>query len=117
MKPQDAIDYFGNQRRLSEALGIHEANVSRWKKAGIIPIAQALKLVDMTRGELALRLRDYIMWTCETCLKKGKPGNIIRTYTVTSPLSEFEIKLCWPCASRQMAKKRPHVHIRDRVTL
>ena len=59
MKTEDAINYFGSQRKLAEALDINEANVSRWKKSGIIPIKKALKLSDLTRGELDLRLRDY----------------------------------------------------------
>ncbi len=59
MKTTDAVEHFGSQRKLAEALGINEANVSRWKTAGIVPIKQALRLVDMSRGELELRLRDY----------------------------------------------------------
>lgn len=59
MKTDKAIKHFGNQRKLAAALDIHEANVSRWKKTGIVPINQALRLVDITRGELALQLRDY----------------------------------------------------------
>ncbi len=59
MKTTDAVKHFGSQRKLAEALGLNEANVSRWMRSEIIPIKQALRLVDMTRGELELRLRDY----------------------------------------------------------
>lgn len=60
MKLQPAIDHYGSQRDLAAALDLHEAQVSRWKKdGGVVPIKHALKLVDMTRGELPLNLRDY----------------------------------------------------------
>ena len=59
MKPMDAINHFGSQRKLAEALSIHEANVSRWKDVGIIPLRRALELSKMTDGELDLKLSDY----------------------------------------------------------
>jgi len=60
MKVDHAVKHFGSQRKLAETLDITESAVSRWKAdGGIVPIKQALKLVDITRGELDLRLRDY----------------------------------------------------------
>lgn len=60
MKIEQAVKHFGSQVKLAETLGITESAVSRWNdRGGIIPIKQALRLVDMTRGELDLRLRDY----------------------------------------------------------
>jgi len=59
MKLQPAIDHYGSQRDLATALDLHESQVSRWKVDGIVPIKHALRLVDMTRGELPLNLRDY----------------------------------------------------------
>lgn len=59
MKTKDAIKYFGNQVKLAEALEIHEANITRWKKSGVVPLKRALELASMTNGELALNLGDY----------------------------------------------------------
>ena len=60
MELEQAVEHFGSQAKVAEALGISESAVSKWKeRGGIIPIKVALKLVDMTRGELALMLRDY----------------------------------------------------------
>lgn len=60
MKLQDAIDHYGSQAKLAKALDIHESQISRWKSSGdILPIKHALRLVDLTRGELDLKLRDY----------------------------------------------------------
>ena len=60
MKLQPAVEYFENQRKLAAHLDIHESQVSRWKSdGGIIPIKYALRLVEYSRGELALNLRDY----------------------------------------------------------
>jgi len=59
MKLKPAVKYYGNQRKLAASLDVHESQVSRWKVDGIIPIKHALKLVSMSRGELALNLRDY----------------------------------------------------------
>lgn len=59
MKLKPAIKHYGSQKGLAEALDLHEANVSRWKKSGIIPVKHALTLIDLTRGELPLNLRDY----------------------------------------------------------
>ena len=59
MKLEPAVTYYGTQRKLAESLDIHESQVSRWVKGGIIPIKYALKLVALSRGELALNLRDY----------------------------------------------------------
>ena len=60
MELKAATEYYGNQRKLAESLGVHESQISRWKKgSGIIPIKYALRLVSSSRGELALNLRDY----------------------------------------------------------
>lgn len=59
MKLDTAVEYYGNQRKLAEGLSIHESQVSRWKEGGIVPIKYALRLVSLSRGELALMLRDY----------------------------------------------------------
>ena len=60
MKLKPAVKYYVNQRKLAAALDIHESQVSRWKAdGGIVPIKYALKLVSLSRGELALNLRDY----------------------------------------------------------
>ena len=59
MKLDKAVEYYGNQRKLAASLGLHESQVSRWKADGVVPIKHALKLVADSRGELALKLRDY----------------------------------------------------------
>ena len=60
MKLETAVEHFGNQKKIAEALDISEGAVSRWKeRGGIVPIKVALRLVSITHGELSLRLRDY----------------------------------------------------------
>ncbi len=61
MKVDQAIQYFGNQRKLAEALDLHEASVSLWKSrdGGVIPIRHIIKLKDMSNGELDLVMDDY----------------------------------------------------------
>jgi len=59
MKADTAIGHFTTQRELAETLDIHESQVTRWKKDGLVPIKYALKLNNITGGELDLALQDY----------------------------------------------------------
>ena len=57
----EVFDFFGNQRRLSEALGVSEAAVSQWVRDGKFPPARAIQIealsdgrfsaIDLARGE------------------------------------------------------------------
>lgn len=60
MKAEQAITHFGGQRKLSKALGINESNVSRWVSGnGVVPIGQALRLMNMAPGMLDICVSDY----------------------------------------------------------
>ena len=61
MKVDQAVKYFGTQRKVAEVLGLHEAAVSRWitRGNGIVPIKHIIALKDMSYGELDLVMDDY----------------------------------------------------------
>ena len=61
MKVDQAVKYFGTQRKVAEALGLHEAAVSRWvsRDNGIVPIKHIIALKDISHGELDLIMDDY----------------------------------------------------------
>ena len=61
MKFDDAVKYFGNQRKMAKALGLTESAVSLWgsRDSGIIPMKHIVKLKDMSNGELDLNMDDY----------------------------------------------------------
>ena len=60
MKVQQAEQYFGNRRKLAEALGITSQAVSQWAKRGQIPEGMAYKLQVLTEGGLKVNPTDYI---------------------------------------------------------
>ena len=61
MKVEDAVKYFGNQRKMADSLGVDESLVSRWKRVndGKVPIQYIIRLKDMSNGELDLNMGDY----------------------------------------------------------
>ena len=61
MKVKQAVEYFGNQRKLADALGLSEAAVSLWasRDNGLVPMKHIIKLKDMSNGELDLVMDDY----------------------------------------------------------
>jgi len=61
MKLNDAVEYFGSQRKVAEIVDKTEAAVSLWgtRDNGIIPMRHIIKLKDMSNGELDLCLDDY----------------------------------------------------------
>jgi len=60
MKITDAIAHFGSQREIAKVLLLTEAAVSKWKDYGEdVPLKNALKLADISDGEIDLRLKDY----------------------------------------------------------
>lgn len=61
MKLNDAVAYFGSQRKIAEILDKTESAVSLWgsRDKGIIPMRHIIKLKDMSNGELDLNLADY----------------------------------------------------------
>ena len=60
MKVQQAEQYFGNRRKLAEALGITSQAVSQWAKRGQIPEGMAYKLQVVTGGALKVNPSDYV---------------------------------------------------------
>lgn len=61
MKLDQAVKYFGSQRKVAEILGLTESAVSVWnaRDNGVIPMKHILWLKDMSNGELDLCLDDY----------------------------------------------------------
>jgi hypothetical protein len=58
MHKSDAIQHFGNQILLAEALSISQAAVSKWPE--VVPEKQALKLEKLTNGNLKYDPAVYI---------------------------------------------------------
>jgi hypothetical protein len=52
MKPWQAIEHFGTQTILSNALGCGQATVSRWLHADQIPWWRQMQIEQLTRGML-----------------------------------------------------------------
>ncbi len=61
MKFDQAVEYFGNQRKLADALGLSESAVSLWQSRdeGVVPMKHIIRLKDMSHGELDLNMDDY----------------------------------------------------------
>jgi DNA-binding transcriptional regulator YdaS (Cro superfamily) len=51
MSLQKAIDYYGNQRKLADALGLKPMAVTQWKKRGV-PLRRALEIEKKTHGKI-----------------------------------------------------------------
>jgi hypothetical protein len=52
---------------------------------------------------------------CENCGRKAHLGDRVRTYRITSPLAEFDLRLCYRCFEKQARKDREHITIQDKV--
>lgn len=52
MKPQEAIDHFGSQLALAQALGLEQPSISLWVKNGVIPPIRQLEIEVHTCGLL-----------------------------------------------------------------
>lgn len=57
MRKPRAISWAGTQKVLAAKLGISAQAVNKWPD--IIPLKQAVRLVTLSGGRLALRARDY----------------------------------------------------------
>ena len=57
MKVSDAAAQFGSKQKLAQHLGIHPANVTRWKYK--VPEVWARRLHEMTGGKLIFDLNEY----------------------------------------------------------
>ena len=57
MKKQDAINYFGNIKKLAEALSISSPSVSQWGDQ--IPLLRAFQLEKITQGKLKVDNFSY----------------------------------------------------------
>ena len=54
MTPKQAIDLFGKQSVLAQALGVSIQVVHNWKRRGRIPLSVQIHLEDLTDGQLKL---------------------------------------------------------------
>lgn len=52
MKPTEAIEWAGSQKKLAEACGVTESAVSQWVAAGLIPEGRAYQLAVISAGTL-----------------------------------------------------------------
>jgi DNA-binding transcriptional regulator YdaS (Cro superfamily) len=57
MKTTDAAAHFGSEYKLAKALGISQANITRWKTR--VPLNWARHLNSITKGKLSFNLDDY----------------------------------------------------------
>jgi len=51
MEAQHAIEHYGTQQRLADALDVRQSNVSKWMKKGI-PYLRQLQIQVLTKGKL-----------------------------------------------------------------
>lgn len=59
MKLDQAVKYFKSQRKIAKILGISEGAVSKWTEENIIPVKRAIKLNELSNGELSVNFDDY----------------------------------------------------------
>jgi DNA-binding transcriptional regulator YdaS (Cro superfamily) len=60
MNVEDLIEHYGSPAKTARAIGVDDSTISKWReRGGLVPLKAALKIVDLTRGEVSLRLRDY----------------------------------------------------------
>lgn len=52
MKPLQAIQHFGTQQAVADALGVTQSAVGQWFRGGKVPAIQQLKLEAITNGVL-----------------------------------------------------------------
>ena len=57
MKTKEVADYFGNEHKASQALGINPSYLTRWKQT--VPEIWARRLHDMTDGKLRFDVHEY----------------------------------------------------------
>lgn len=58
MQKTDAIQHFGSQKKLAEALGMKsQSAVSEWPE--MVPLGRALQIEKITRGKLKVDLSTY----------------------------------------------------------
>jgi hypothetical protein len=61
----------------------------------------------------------FVKCQYEGCTKRGHIGSVIRTYVITSPAGEKNIKLCYEHFEKKSRslRRREHWTIKDLVTL
>lgn len=59
MKTTDAIAFFGNNRKLAQALGVSDQSITHWKNQGFLPRGKAYELQVITRGKLKVDRNFY----------------------------------------------------------
>ncbi len=57
----EVVDYFGNQSKLAEALGVTRQAVTYWKTLGVFPPRQCFLIEQLTHGEFKAKdlINDY----------------------------------------------------------
>ena len=48
----EVIDYYGNQTKACEAIGLSRASFSEWRKKGYIPLLSQIRFEQLTNGAL-----------------------------------------------------------------
>ena len=60
MDVEQLITHYGSPSKAAKAINVDASTISKWReRGGLVPLKAALKIVDLTRGEVSLRLRDY----------------------------------------------------------
>jgi DNA-binding transcriptional regulator YdaS (Cro superfamily) len=52
MKIEQVIKHFGSQVILADAIGVSQPCVSNWRKRGVIPHLQQIRIEHITKGKL-----------------------------------------------------------------
>ena len=58
MTVAQALKYFGTARKVCNALGIAEQNMTLWKNQGYIPMRRQYELEKITNGKLIAKIED-----------------------------------------------------------
>jgi len=52
MHIKDAIDHYGTQQRLADALDVKQSSISKWLKAEYLPYLRQLEIQFLTKNKL-----------------------------------------------------------------
>lgn len=52
---EKAVDFFGSQQKLGEAVGVTQGAVKKWLKGGGISVIYAKKIEEATNGQVTMR--------------------------------------------------------------
>ena len=52
---EKAAEYFGSATRLARAVGVSQPSVVKWKNGGGMDVRHAVKIEDLTKGQVTVR--------------------------------------------------------------